>query len=147
MSTENTGGMILTGKNRRPRRKTYPSATLLTTNPTWIDPGANLGLRGERQATNHLRHGMAPEQGKSSDRTATFTLWIGVPHICCRLYLWRVCGMLIQNRGLKTIRHAGHILIYIGHGPGNWNIETIYLNKGLITTQELFKMATEHTIT
>jgi hypothetical protein len=32
-----------------------PSATLSTTNPTWIDPG----LRGERPATNRLSHGTA----------------------------------------------------------------------------------------
>jgi hypothetical protein len=37
-----------------------PSATLSTTNPTWIDPGANPGLRGERPATNRLSHGTAP---------------------------------------------------------------------------------------
>jgi hypothetical protein len=36
-----------------------PSATLSTTNPTWIDPGANPGLRGERPATNHLSHSTA----------------------------------------------------------------------------------------
>jgi hypothetical protein len=36
-----------------------PSATLSTTNPTWIDPGANPGLRGERPATNRLSHGTA----------------------------------------------------------------------------------------
>jgi hypothetical protein len=36
-----------------------PSATLSTTNPIWIDPGANPGLRGERPATNRLGHGTA----------------------------------------------------------------------------------------
>jgi hypothetical protein len=36
-----------------------PSATLSTTNPTWIDPGSNPGLRGERPATNRLSHGTA----------------------------------------------------------------------------------------
>jgi hypothetical protein len=36
-----------------------PSATLSTTYPTWIDPGANPGLRGERPATNRLSHGTA----------------------------------------------------------------------------------------
>jgi hypothetical protein len=36
-----------------------PSATLSTTNPTWIDPGANPGLRGERPPTNRLSHGTA----------------------------------------------------------------------------------------
>jgi hypothetical protein len=55
MSLESDGGMILTGKHRRTRRKTCPSATLSTTNPTWIDPG----LRGERPATNDLSHGTA----------------------------------------------------------------------------------------
>jgi hypothetical protein len=45
------------GKKRRTRRKTCHSATLSTTNPTWIDPGANPSLRGERPATNRLRHG------------------------------------------------------------------------------------------
>jgi hypothetical protein len=59
MSMENDGGMILTGENRRTLRKTCPSATLSTTNPTLIDPVANRGLRGERPATNHLSHGTA----------------------------------------------------------------------------------------
>jgi hypothetical protein len=38
--------------------ETCPNVTLSTTNPTWTDPGSNLGLRGERPATNHLSHGM-----------------------------------------------------------------------------------------
>jgi hypothetical protein len=59
MSLESDGGMILTGENRRTRRKTCPSATLSTTNPTWIDPGTNSGLRCERTATNDLSHGTA----------------------------------------------------------------------------------------
>jgi hypothetical protein len=37
--------------------KTYPSATLSTTNPTWIDLGTNPGLRVERPVTNDLSHG------------------------------------------------------------------------------------------
>jgi hypothetical protein len=36
------------------RGKTCPSATLSTTNPTWIEPGSNLGLRGDRPATNAM---------------------------------------------------------------------------------------------
>jgi hypothetical protein len=59
MSLESDGGMILTGENRRTLRKTCPSATLSTTNPTWIDQGANPGLRGVRPATNDLCHGTA----------------------------------------------------------------------------------------
>jgi hypothetical protein len=44
-------------ENRRTRRQTCPSATLSATNPTWIDLGANPGLRGEKPATNDLSHG------------------------------------------------------------------------------------------
>jgi hypothetical protein len=51
--------MNLTGENRSTRRKTCPNATLSTTNPTWIDPGSNPDLRGERPATNRLSHGTA----------------------------------------------------------------------------------------
>jgi hypothetical protein len=46
-------------KNEKCWEKTCPSATLSTTNPTWIDQGANLGLCGRRPVTNCLSHGMA----------------------------------------------------------------------------------------
>jgi hypothetical protein len=42
-----SGEMILTGENRRTRRKTCPSATLSTINPTWTDLWANSGLHGD----------------------------------------------------------------------------------------------------
>jgi hypothetical protein len=78
MSIENDGGMILTGKNRRTRRETCRSATLSTTNRTWIEPGANPGLRRKTPATNHLSHGMA-KIGLYFDRyklaTARFDVW------------------------------------------------------------------------
>jgi hypothetical protein len=47
------------GKPKNSEEETYPSATLSTTNPIWIDPGANPGLRGERPAINDLSHGTA----------------------------------------------------------------------------------------
>jgi hypothetical protein len=50
--------MILTGETEV-LGENLPNATLSTTNPTWIDPGANPGLRGERPATNRLSHGTA----------------------------------------------------------------------------------------
>jgi hypothetical protein len=59
MSSESDGGMILTGENRRTRRKTCTSATLSTTNPTWINPGANPDLHGEMPATDDLSHDTA----------------------------------------------------------------------------------------
>jgi hypothetical protein len=51
--------MKLTGENRSTLRKTCPTATLSTTNPTWTDPGSNPGLRCERPATNRQRRGTA----------------------------------------------------------------------------------------
>jgi hypothetical protein len=47
------------GKTEVLGKKTCPSATLSTTNPTWTDPGSNPGLRGGRQAANRLSHGTA----------------------------------------------------------------------------------------
>jgi hypothetical protein len=72
MSVESDGGMILTGGNRRNRRETCPSATLSTKNPTWIDPGANLGIRGEKPAANRLSHGTAT----CMELYSTFPTWI-----------------------------------------------------------------------
>jgi hypothetical protein len=40
-------------------KKTCPSATSSTTNPTWPDPGSNPGSRGGKPATNHLNYGAA----------------------------------------------------------------------------------------
>jgi hypothetical protein len=59
MSMENHGGVTLTGKNRRTRTETCPSATLSTTIPTWIDMGVNECFHGDRQATNRLSDGTA----------------------------------------------------------------------------------------
>jgi hypothetical protein len=56
MSMERHGGMILTAGNRGTQRKAFPSTTSSTTNPTWTDPFANRGLRGERLPTNRLSH-------------------------------------------------------------------------------------------
>jgi hypothetical protein len=56
---ESDGGMIFSGENQTTRRRACPSATLSTTNPTWIGTGANTGLRGKRPRTNRLSHGTA----------------------------------------------------------------------------------------
>jgi hypothetical protein len=57
MNMESHGGIILTGKTEELREKTYPSATLSTRNLAWIDAGVNLGLCGEKPATNGLSYG------------------------------------------------------------------------------------------
>jgi hypothetical protein len=47
--------------HERPKysEKTCPSATLSTTNPTWLDPVLNPGLRGGKPGTNRLSYGAA----------------------------------------------------------------------------------------
>jgi len=49
--------MILMGENRTAGRKTYPRATLSTTNPVWTCLGLNPGVRGEMSATSRLSRG------------------------------------------------------------------------------------------
>jgi hypothetical protein len=53
------GGMKIGRGNLSTRRKTCPSATLSTTNPTWPDPGSNPGHRSGKPATNRLSYGAA----------------------------------------------------------------------------------------
>jgi hypothetical protein len=55
--------MKLTEEDRSTRKKTCPSVTLFTTNPTWTDPGSNPGLRGGRLAANRLSQGTASSGG------------------------------------------------------------------------------------
>jgi hypothetical protein len=53
--------------------KTCPSATLSTTNLTWLDPGSNPGRRDGKPATNRLSYGAAYEDLCSMrDRKAHF---------------------------------------------------------------------------
>jgi hypothetical protein len=53
---DSDSGKILTEENQELKRKPCPSAILSTTNPTWTDPSANLGLHSERPTTNCLSH-------------------------------------------------------------------------------------------
>jgi hypothetical protein len=55
----NTGGMLMTGKNRSTCRKTCPPATLTTRSPTKTELVSNPCLRGENSATVCLRLGTA----------------------------------------------------------------------------------------
>jgi hypothetical protein len=48
--------MLLTGENRRIRRKTNPDDTPSTTNPTLNILAQNPDLRGDRPATNRLSY-------------------------------------------------------------------------------------------
>jgi hypothetical protein len=101
------GGMILTGENRRTRRKPCPSATLSTTNSTWIDPDANPRLRGDRPATNHLSHGTAHSHEVLTE-LMEYTLQIlttAVPCIITFIISWCI---RIQNNNVTPM--AGLVL-------------------------------------
>jgi hypothetical protein len=52
------GVMILTGKTEE-LGKNLSKCHLSTTNPIWIDPGANPDVHGGRPATNRLSYGTA----------------------------------------------------------------------------------------
>jgi hypothetical protein len=80
-----TGGKKLTGENRSTRGKTFSNATLSTTNPTWIDPGSNPGLRCGRPATNHLSHDAA--QFVFTMNLAPFLLWNVYLRMILKLHL------------------------------------------------------------
>jgi hypothetical protein len=64
-----TGETKLKGENWSTQRKTCPSATLSTTNPTWTDPVSNLRFCGERPATDRLSHGTAKAWFPTGRRT------------------------------------------------------------------------------
>jgi hypothetical protein len=52
--------MILTEETRNTWRKSCPNVNLSATKFTWIDLGLNPFFRGEKSATNRLRHGTEP---------------------------------------------------------------------------------------
>jgi hypothetical protein len=65
--------------------KTCPSATLSTTNPTWLDLGFNHGRRGGKPATNRLSYG-----------TAARCSLLG-PTVSVSWYLWWTYGWTPEN--------------------------------------------------
>jgi hypothetical protein len=82
--------------------KTYPSATLSTTNPTWSD----LGRRGGKPATNCLSYGTAFENAVTTNEN--YDLKRSIYSKSCK---GRVCenGTLISDMGSSLFR-IGNIL-------------------------------------
>jgi len=56
------GRIILTGENQNIQRKTWPTATLSTSNPVRTDLQVNPGMCGERSGTKSHSH--LPTVGK-----------------------------------------------------------------------------------
>jgi hypothetical protein len=53
--------MILINESRSPQTQACHSVTFPTKNPIYTGLKLNLGLRGEKLATNRLNHGLAPD--------------------------------------------------------------------------------------
>jgi hypothetical protein len=106
---------ILTGENRRTRRKTCPSATFSTTNPTWIDPG----LRDEMVATKGLSHCTALSWIFTYVSTST-TLVLGV--VCIILNLGRLHMTIIMcNPDIITECSFSTFCSEILYGAKRWS--------------------------
>jgi hypothetical protein len=136
MNMESRSRMILTRKNRRTRRRTCPSTTLPTTNPVWTDVDANLGLRGERPATNRRNHGMATVPGyqyKSRNSSACNT------HFNCSLTYF----ILLNYLTIVTARPIG-----FEHRPPKWLLtygplsfyKQLNMDEAAAATNHLFAM-------
>jgi hypothetical protein len=87
--------------------KTYPSTTLSTTNPTWLDPGLNPGRRGGKPAANRLSYGAAfpkrlsnilflkpYESGTKTDLHKTI---IGVLHLSRNMFSRILSNLDVEN--------------------------------------------------
>jgi hypothetical protein len=80
-----SGRMILTGENRKARRKTYSITILATTKPTWTALEADPRLRGKKSATSLFSYGTAKLliTPQSSSRRKVITLL----HARCKVML------------------------------------------------------------
>jgi hypothetical protein len=76
--------------------KTCPSATLSTTNPTWLNPGPNPGRRGGKAVTNRLSYDAAASHKVTLD-SKTLIKWTTISFsrrilfhgfIFCPEHLW-----------------------------------------------------------
>jgi hypothetical protein len=78
--------------------ETCPSATLFTTNPTWLDPGLNPGRRCGKPATTHLSYGAAHvwhflPSVRIFSELLTRQACVGIPLYC----VWRSVGVAIRT--------------------------------------------------
>jgi hypothetical protein len=87
----------------RGRRKTCPSVTKSTINPTWIDLAANPDICGERPATNRLSHGTAHIMGYAQRLS-------NVPHIEKADFQYAL-SMRRAKRYLSSVRYNLHTVI------------------------------------
>jgi hypothetical protein len=98
-------------------KKTCPSATLSTTNPTWADPGSNPGRRGGKPATNCLSYGAA---------SPAYYIWTyGAPTLTGRhLVSFRMADVNVNEYGMNCYSYKP---IWWHPLKPKWSIRTLYL--------------------
>jgi hypothetical protein len=113
------GGMKIGRGNRSTRIKTCPSATLSTTNPTWLDPGSKPGRRGGKPATNRLSYGAAFIDSTCRNMTNVQLVDVEIPRIFCettvdflRMNTHAYCCLQKQapNIDLRTVKSQSESL-------------------------------------
>jgi hypothetical protein len=90
--------------------KTCPSATLPTTNPTWLDPGLNPGRRGGKPASNRLSYSAAFILNKWHISTSVFvfTRYIFVLTFHGSISACRVRSNESESRFVYKARRGGN---------------------------------------
>jgi hypothetical protein len=133
-----SGGMILTGENRRTRRKTCPSTTLFTTNPTWARTPVP-AVRSRRLTNSCYRiHPYQPSVSNRFTGTASYTCkpigwsclsrvrWMGLFAWCIKGYTglleWimaEICRRIWMQQAMYFF--ALVFICFAERRTGNWN--------------------------
>jgi hypothetical protein len=104
------------GKSKELGERTCPSATLSTTNPIWIYPGANPGRRSDRPATNRLNHG-----------TTHYSPYCKVNRIVTKLIYWTTLWQWVGETWYIKKLQCKLECNYCGHtATPNVNEVTVY---------------------
>jgi hypothetical protein len=106
--------------------KPCPSATMSTTNPTWLDPGLNLGRRRGKAATNRLRSAiyysgchenvaLLAKQGKHVSRRLLIFVRPKTEYILERWFLntWKLCSFFIVTDNVPYPYRTGRIVLHV----------------------------------
>jgi hypothetical protein len=113
-------------------KKTCPSATLSTTNPTLPDPGSNPGRRGGKSATNRLSYGAAKVFNFASTPNLEYRVSV---YICSSVTGWSSYTPQAPDPLFVTFYHSqgycGVILtrLHMGECDRNTTQELSYRNR------------------
>jgi hypothetical protein len=108
--------------------KTCPSATLSTTNPTWLDPVLNPDRRGGKPATNHFEL----SRGPNPQLNRTLFVWSEQNKQKCEFFycLRTFFLLIILFFTLHVSTSAGHLQVfYIYHTIAALCVHSLFLSQ------------------